>query len=113
MLKVVMNWMVKKLRWFIIPLAINPGLLLLILLPHPFQPTLATISTSLPPALPSSSTARPALIPEVGPSPIPQSRNSPIFTSQQLQPVASSSRRREELSCLPLPAAQVFQQREC
>ncbi|MBW0477436.1 hypothetical protein O181_017151 [Austropuccinia psidii MF-1] len=39
-------------------------------------------------------------------------RPSPIFTSQQLQPVASSSRRREELSPLLFPAAQVFQQRE-
>ncbi|MBW0566964.1 hypothetical protein O181_106679 [Austropuccinia psidii MF-1] len=36
----------------------------------------------------------------------------PIVTSQQLQPVASSSRSGEELSPLPFPAAQVFQQRE-
>ncbi|MBW0472362.1 hypothetical protein O181_012077 [Austropuccinia psidii MF-1] len=64
-----------------------------------FQTTLATIPTSIPPASPSS-TARPALIPEVRPSPIHQCRNSPIVTSQQLQPVASSSRRREELSPL-------------
>ncbi|MBW0582846.1 hypothetical protein O181_122561 [Austropuccinia psidii MF-1] len=72
--------------------------------PRTFYPTLATIPTSLLPASPSSSTTRTALIPEVRPS--------PIFTSEQLQPVASSSRRREELSPLPFPAAQVFQQRE-
>ncbi|MBW0526365.1 hypothetical protein O181_066080 [Austropuccinia psidii MF-1] len=32
-----------------------------------------------------------------------------MVTSQQPQPVASTSRRREELSPLPFPAAQVFQ----
>ncbi|MBW0464731.1 hypothetical protein O181_004446 [Austropuccinia psidii MF-1] len=80
--------------------------------PRTFQPTLATIPTSLPPASPSSSTTRPALIPAVGPSPIPQSRNSPIVTSQQLQPITPSSRKREELSPFPFPAAQVVQQRE-
>ncbi|MBW0485065.1 hypothetical protein O181_024780 [Austropuccinia psidii MF-1] len=68
--------------------------------PRTFQPTLATL-----PASPSSSTARPALIPAVRPS--------PIVISQQLQPVASSSIRREELSAFPFPAAQVFQQRDC
>ncbi|MBW0475945.1 hypothetical protein O181_015660 [Austropuccinia psidii MF-1] len=94
MLKVVMNWMVKKT-------------------PRAFQPTLATIPTSLPPASPSSSTTRPALIPEVRPSPIHKSRNSPIVTSQQLQPVASSSRRREEFFTLPFPSSQVFQERDC
>ncbi|MBW0534747.1 hypothetical protein O181_074462 [Austropuccinia psidii MF-1] len=77
--------------------------------PRTFQPTLATLTTSLPPASQSSSTTRPALIPAVRPSPIPQSRNSPIVTSKQLQPVASSSRRREEISPLPFPATQVFQ----
>ncbi|MBW0461226.1 hypothetical protein O181_000941 [Austropuccinia psidii MF-1] len=45
--------------------------------PRTFQPTLATIPTSLPPASPSSSTARPALIPEVRPS--------PVVTCDQLQ----------------------------
>ncbi|MBW0487097.1 hypothetical protein O181_026812 [Austropuccinia psidii MF-1] len=45
--------------------------------PRIFQQTLATIPTSLPPASPSSSTARPALIPELRPSPIHQSRNPP------------------------------------
>ncbi|MBW0491597.1 hypothetical protein O181_031312 [Austropuccinia psidii MF-1] len=72
--------------------------------PRTFQLTLANLPTSLPPSSPSSSTARPALIPEVRPS--------PIVTSQHLQPVASSSRRREEISPLPFPSAQVFQQRE-
>ncbi|MBW0533014.1 hypothetical protein O181_072729 [Austropuccinia psidii MF-1] len=81
--------------------------------PRDFQLTLATIPTSLPPASPSSSTTRSALIPVVRPSPIHQSRNSTIVTSQQLQPVASSSRRREEISPLPFPATQVFLQRDC
>ncbi|MBW0504245.1 hypothetical protein O181_043960 [Austropuccinia psidii MF-1] len=35
-----------------------------------------------------------------------------MVTSQQPQPVASTSRRREELSPLPFPAAQVFQHRD-
>ncbi|MBW0527682.1 hypothetical protein O181_067397 [Austropuccinia psidii MF-1] len=76
--------------------------------PRTFQPTLATI----PPASPHSCHTRLAFNPEVRPSPIQQSRNSPIVTSQQLQPVASTSRRREELSPLPFPAAQVFQCRD-
>ncbi|MBW0529143.1 hypothetical protein O181_068858 [Austropuccinia psidii MF-1] len=80
--------------------------------PRKFQPTLATLSNSLPPASTSSSTGRPASIPEVRPSPIPQSRSSTIVTSQQLQPVPRSSRRREELSPLPFLASQVFEQRE-
>ncbi|MBW0469694.1 hypothetical protein O181_009409 [Austropuccinia psidii MF-1] len=105
MLKAVMNWMEKKLRWLIIQLAINPELLLLSLLipstPRNFQPTLSSIPTSLPHSSPSSSHTRPSINPEVRPS--------PIVTSQQLQPEASSSRRREELSPLPFPAAQVFQ----
>ncbi|MBW0477415.1 hypothetical protein O181_017130 [Austropuccinia psidii MF-1] len=73
-----------------------------------FQPTLATIPTASPP----SSHTRPALNPAVGPSPIQQPRSSPIVTSQKLQPVASTSRRREELSPLPFAAAQVFQCRD-
>ncbi|MBW0531010.1 hypothetical protein O181_070725 [Austropuccinia psidii MF-1] len=81
--------------------------------PKNFQPTLSTIPTSLPHASPSSSTARPSLIPEIRPSPIHQSRNSPIVTSQRLQPVSSSSRRSEELSPFPFPATQVFQKRDC
>ncbi|MBW0590644.1 hypothetical protein O181_130359 [Austropuccinia psidii MF-1] len=77
--------------------------------PRTFQPTLATTPTSLPPASPCSSTSRPFLIPEVRLSPIHQSRNSPIFTSQQLQNVDRFSIRREELSPLPFPTAQLFQ----
>ncbi|MBW0491352.1 hypothetical protein O181_031067 [Austropuccinia psidii MF-1] len=73
-----------------------------------FQPTLATI----PPASPNSSHTRPALNKAVRPSPIQQPRNSPIVTSQQLQPVASTSLRREELSPFPFPAAQVSQCRD-
>ncbi|MBW0491235.1 hypothetical protein O181_030950 [Austropuccinia psidii MF-1] len=36
-----------------------------------------------------------------------------MVTSQQLQPVASSSRRREDHLPLPFPSSQVFQKREC
>ncbi|MBW0468719.1 hypothetical protein O181_008434 [Austropuccinia psidii MF-1] len=80
--------------------------------PRAFQPTLATIPTSIPPASPHSSHTRLSLNPEVRPSPIQQPRNSPILTSQQLQPVASSSKRREELSPLSFPSSQVFQRRD-
>ncbi|MBW0558855.1 hypothetical protein O181_098570 [Austropuccinia psidii MF-1] len=71
--------------------------------PRNFQPTLATIPTS-----PSSSHTRPAINSAVRPSPIQQSRASPIVTSKQLQPEVSSSRRREKLSPLPFPTSQVF-----
>ncbi|MBW0506658.1 hypothetical protein O181_046373 [Austropuccinia psidii MF-1] len=53
--------------------------------PRNFQQNLATIPTSLPPASPSSSHTRPAMAPEVRPSPIQQSRASPIVTTQELQ----------------------------
>ncbi|MBW0530373.1 hypothetical protein O181_070088 [Austropuccinia psidii MF-1] len=53
--------------------------------PRNFQPTLATIPTSLPPESPSSSHTRPAMIPAVRPSAIQQSSASPIVISQQLQ----------------------------
>ncbi|MBW0510585.1 hypothetical protein O181_050300 [Austropuccinia psidii MF-1] len=59
-----------------------------------------------------SSHARPALNPATRPTPIQKPGNSPTLTSQQLQPVASSSRRRDGLSPLPFPAAQVFQSRD-
>ncbi|MBW0470255.1 hypothetical protein O181_009970 [Austropuccinia psidii MF-1] len=49
--------------------------------PRNFQPTLATITSSLPPSSPSSSHTRPSMIPEVRLSPIQQSRASPIVTS--------------------------------
>ncbi|MBW0562350.1 hypothetical protein O181_102065 [Austropuccinia psidii MF-1] len=81
--------------------------------PRTFQPILASIPTTIPPPSPSASHARPALNPAVRPSPVQQSRNSPITTSHKLQPVASSSRRRDGFSPLPFPAAQVFQRREC
>ncbi|MBW0475561.1 hypothetical protein O181_015276 [Austropuccinia psidii MF-1] len=80
--------------------------------PRNLQPTLATIPTSIPPASPHSSHTRPALNPEVRPSPIQQSRNSPIVNSQQLQPLANTSRIREKLSPLTFPGAQVFQCRD-
>ncbi|MBW0559742.1 hypothetical protein O181_099457, partial [Austropuccinia psidii MF-1] len=73
--------------------------------PRAFQPVLASIPTSLPPASPSSSPARPSLNPAVRPSPNQKPRNSPITTSQQLPPMASSSRRRDGLSPLPFAAA--------
>ncbi|MBW0463820.1 hypothetical protein O181_003535 [Austropuccinia psidii MF-1] len=95
----------------------NPALLLLSLwipsTPRNFQPTLVAIPTSFPHSSPRSSHTRPAINPEVIPSPIQQYRASPIVTSQKLQPEASSSRRREELSPLPFPATQGFQQRDC
>ncbi|MBW0574168.1 hypothetical protein O181_113883 [Austropuccinia psidii MF-1] len=76
--------------------------------PRSFQPTLSAI-----PASPHSSHTRSALNPAVRPSPIQKPRNTPIVTSQQLQPGASTSRRREELSPFPFPAAEVFQRRDC
>ncbi|MBW0572314.1 hypothetical protein O181_112029 [Austropuccinia psidii MF-1] len=76
--------------------------------PRTFQPTLATIPTSLLPASPSPSHDRPAFNPAVRTSPIQNPRNSPINTSQHLQPMAGSSRRRNGFSPLPLPAAQVL-----
>ncbi|MBW0555198.1 hypothetical protein O181_094913, partial [Austropuccinia psidii MF-1] len=70
---------------------------------------LSAIPNFLPHYSPSSSHTRPAINPALRPSPIQQSRASPIGTSHQLQPEARSGRRREELSPLPFPASQVFQ----
>ncbi|MBW0516542.1 hypothetical protein O181_056257 [Austropuccinia psidii MF-1] len=50
--------------------------------PRNFQPTLATIPTSIPPDSPHSSHTRPAFNTAVRPSPIQQSRSSPIVNSQ-------------------------------
>ncbi|MBW0510454.1 hypothetical protein O181_050169 [Austropuccinia psidii MF-1] len=80
--------------------------------PRNFQPTIATIPTSIPPGSPHSSHTRPAFNTAVRTSPIQQSRNSPIVNSQKLQPVASTSGRRDKLSPLLFPAAQVFQSRD-
>ncbi|MBW0533334.1 hypothetical protein O181_073049 [Austropuccinia psidii MF-1] len=80
--------------------------------PQTFQPVLPSVPTSLPPTSPSTSHARLALNQAVSPSPNQQPRNSPITTSQQLQPMASSSRRRDGLSPLRFPAGQVFQRRD-
>ncbi|MBW0499350.1 hypothetical protein O181_039065 [Austropuccinia psidii MF-1] len=68
-----------------------------------------TSPSFIPPPSPSPSTSRPALVSAVRPSCIPQPRNSPMFTSQELKPVATPRRRREDHSPLPFPAAQVFQ----
>ncbi|MBW0508174.1 hypothetical protein O181_047889 [Austropuccinia psidii MF-1] len=81
--------------------------------PRTFEPVRASIPTTIPPSSPSTSHARPALNPAVRPSKSQKPRNSPITTSQQLQPVASSSRRRDGLSPFLFPAAQVFQRRDC
>ncbi|MBW0470902.1 hypothetical protein O181_010617 [Austropuccinia psidii MF-1] len=117
-----MNWMMKKLRWYFSAHQSSPSpsqpatkrfqSKVIPSTPGNFQPVLSTIPPSIPPPSPSASTARPALVSTVRPSPIPQPRNSPMVTSQQLQPVASSSRRIEDCSPFPFPAAQVFQQRE-
>ncbi|MBW0510779.1 hypothetical protein O181_050494 [Austropuccinia psidii MF-1] len=81
--------------------------------PRNVQPVLSTIPSTIPPPSPNPSTTRPVFVSPVRPSPIPQPRNSPMIIYQQLQPVVSSSRRREDLSPLPFPATQVFEQREC
>ncbi|MBW0519205.1 hypothetical protein O181_058920 [Austropuccinia psidii MF-1] len=73
--------------------------------PKNFQPTLATN----PPASCNPSHTRPSLNQAVRSFPIPQPRYLPMVTSQQPQPVASTSRRRDELSPFPFPASQVFQ----
>ncbi|MBW0567089.1 hypothetical protein O181_106804 [Austropuccinia psidii MF-1] len=81
--------------------------------PRNFQPVLSIIPSSIPPPSPNPSTSRPAMVSPVRPSPIPKPRNSPMVTSQQLQPVASCSRRKEEHLPFAFPATQVFQKREC
>ncbi|MBW0557434.1 hypothetical protein O181_097149 [Austropuccinia psidii MF-1] len=81
--------------------------------PRTFQPVLSSIPTTILPSSPSNSHSRPALNPAVRPSPSQQPRSSPITTSQQLQPVASSSRRRDGLSPLLFHAAQVLHRRDC
>ncbi|MBW0469122.1 hypothetical protein O181_008837 [Austropuccinia psidii MF-1] len=62
---------------------------------------------TIPPHSPS-----PALVSKMRQSPLSQPIYSPMDTSQQLQPVISSSRRREDQFPLPFPATQVFQKRE-
>ncbi|MBW0587304.1 hypothetical protein O181_127019 [Austropuccinia psidii MF-1] len=95
------------------PLANRPQSQVIPSTPRTFQPMLASIPTTIPPPSPITSHARPALNPALRPSPIQPSRISPITTSCQLQPEASSSRRRDGLSPLLFPAAQVFQRRDC
>ncbi|MBW0542318.1 hypothetical protein O181_082033 [Austropuccinia psidii MF-1] len=59
--------------------------------PKTFQPTLATVPTSLPTNSISSSYSSPTLTQPVRPSPIQQPRNSPIITPQQLQPIVTGT----------------------
>ncbi|MBW0569499.1 hypothetical protein O181_109214 [Austropuccinia psidii MF-1] len=73
--------------------------------PRTFQPMLAYIPSTIPPPSPTTSHARPAFNPAVWPSPVQSSRISPMTTSRQLQPEASSSRRRDGLSPLPFRSA--------
>ncbi|MBW0553252.1 hypothetical protein O181_092967 [Austropuccinia psidii MF-1] len=95
MLKVVMSWMVKKLRCFPILLVIHPIILFPSLLPRDS----IVKSSPVPPE-----TSNPLLVPflllhhtlttlglPVRPSPIQQSRNSHIVTSQQHQPVVTGA----------------------
>ncbi|MBW0501775.1 hypothetical protein O181_041490 [Austropuccinia psidii MF-1] len=81
--------------------------------PRTFQPVLSSIPTKIPPSSPSTSHPRPALNPAVRPSTSQKPIKSPISTSQQLPPEASSSRRRDGLSPLLFPSTQVFQRRDC
>ncbi|MBW0484942.1 hypothetical protein O181_024657 [Austropuccinia psidii MF-1] len=81
--------------------------------PRNFQPVLSIIPSSAPRPSYGHSTARPPLASPMRPSPIAQSKPSTVHHSQQLQPVASTSRTREVRSPLPFPSAQVFQRREC
>ncbi|MBW0501478.1 hypothetical protein O181_041193 [Austropuccinia psidii MF-1] len=86
--------------------------------PRNFQPILSIIPSSAPPPSYGHSTGRPPLASpmrqsSIRPSPIAKSRPSPVHHSQQLQPVARTSRTREVRSPLPFPSAQVFQRREC
>ncbi|MBW0524499.1 hypothetical protein O181_064214 [Austropuccinia psidii MF-1] len=80
--------------------------------PRNFQSVLSTIPSSIPPPSQNPSTARHALVSPVRPSPIPHPGNSPMVTSQQLQPVGNSRRRRDDQSPLLFSATQVFQKRE-
>ncbi|MBW0587529.1 hypothetical protein O181_127244 [Austropuccinia psidii MF-1] len=78
--------------------------------PRTFQPMLDSIPTTIPPPSPSTSQVRPALNPAVSQLSVQQSRNSPITSSHQLQPVASSSRRRDGLSPLPFLPLKFFKE---
>ncbi|MBW0590641.1 hypothetical protein O181_130356 [Austropuccinia psidii MF-1] len=73
--------------------------------PRTFQPMLASIPSTIPPPSPNTSHSRPALNPAVRLPSFQPSRLSPMTTSRQLQPEASSSRRRDGLSPLLFPAA--------
>ncbi|MBW0573540.1 hypothetical protein O181_113255 [Austropuccinia psidii MF-1] len=120
MLQVVNNWMVKKLKYTKHHFSTSPSQpsakifqnQLVPSTPRNFQPVLSTIQSTIPPHSPSPFTTRPALVPTMRQLPLPQPRISPRVTSQQLQPVASSSRRREDQLPLPFLASKVSHQRE-
>ncbi|MBW0466750.1 hypothetical protein O181_006465 [Austropuccinia psidii MF-1] len=78
-----------------------------------FQPVLSSVSYSVPPPSPKSFTYTPILASPIKQSPILHPRPSPVLTSNQLQPVARTSQRRDDWSPLPFPAAPVFQNWEC
>ncbi|MBW0484908.1 hypothetical protein O181_024623 [Austropuccinia psidii MF-1] len=80
--------------------------------PRNVQQVLSTITSYISPPSPNPSTARPAMDSPVSPPPIPPPRNSPMVTSQKLQLVASSSKRREDPFPFLFPATQVFQKME-
>ncbi|MBW0474290.1 hypothetical protein O181_014005 [Austropuccinia psidii MF-1] len=64
--------------------------------PRNLQLITCTIPSSIPPPSPNSFTSRPALVSPLRPSCIPQPRHYQMVTSQQPNPVASSSWRRED-----------------
>ncbi|MBW0553146.1 hypothetical protein O181_092861 [Austropuccinia psidii MF-1] len=80
--------------------------------PRDFKHVLSTFPSSIPAPSPSIYSSRPSLASPISPSPIPLRIPSPVPTSQQLQHVASTIRRREDWSPFPSPASQVFQRRE-
>ncbi|MBW0477628.1 hypothetical protein O181_017343 [Austropuccinia psidii MF-1] len=66
--------------------------------PSNFQPILSTIPPSIPPPSPNPSTARPSLDSPMRPTPIQHPRQSPIFTSQKLQPGQLHKKKRASIT---------------
>ncbi|MBW0486165.1 hypothetical protein O181_025880 [Austropuccinia psidii MF-1] len=73
--------------------------------PGSFQPVLSSLLSSSPPSSPKPSISRTVLASPMKPSTIPKPRPSENPTSLQLQPVASTSQRREDQYPLPFPSA--------
>ncbi|MBW0530564.1 hypothetical protein O181_070279 [Austropuccinia psidii MF-1] len=69
---------------------------------------MSSLPYSVPPPSPRPSTSRPILPSPIKSSPIPQPRTSPALTSHPLEPVASTSQRREYWSPFSSPASQLF-----